>query len=89
MYVNFSALTCSLPVKISNGLLDSTDNVIGSAVTYMCLIGHRFPDGTNQRTTICLRSQLWSVNIENCQRTSLVYTNNILALSTYYVTVDQ
>lgn len=65
-YCAILALTCPLLPNIANGFRDSDDNVIGSVLTYSCLIGYQLPDATNQRTTICLNNQTWSAQVDDC-----------------------
>lgn len=68
--INFIAATtmCSEIPVLHNAVMSATSSDVSMVVTYSCLIGHHFPDGTDIRTIVCLTNDTWSGIIEDCAR---------------------
>ena len=73
-------ISCPPVAFIKNGFPDSNDNVIESVITYSCLSGYQFPDGTTVRTAVCFPNQTWSTAVDDCLR-----KNFILCFARYLV----
>lgn len=55
---------------VANTFRDISDTMVGSAVTYICKVGHIFPDGGRYRSLVCLPSLEWSSVVDRgCTRT--------------------
>lgn len=78
MYI--TELTCPPLQQIQYGYPDTTDTEVDSVVTYVCLPGYFFPDGTTQRTSICLQSQKWSSTIDDCTRKKSILHKHIIQI---------
>ena len=69
IFLSNVALTCPSPIEILNAHSNNdSDHVIGSIMAYFCHVGYHFPDGTTQRTIICLQNQTWSSILDDCLR---------------------
>ena len=82
LLLNKTEITCPPVSTIKNGFPDSNSDIIESVVTYSCLIGYRFSDGTTKRTTICLASQTWSATVEDCIRKKHIVTVAVIYMAT-------
>ena len=57
-------ITCNLPPKIPNSLMEMTDNYFLGDIKYHCTTGNELTDGNLVRT--CMLNGLWSGQAPDC-----------------------
>lgn len=78
--------SCGTPNSLVNGQRSYTNTIIGSTVTYTCILGYRLTAGSFSRT--CQSSGLWSGSHPTCSRKFKFIKHWINFLLQYSITLS-